>query len=285
MKKDSIKDYLKNKFPNSVVSFIGEGWTSYAFSVDNEIFRFPKYSIEWYERESQILSIVKKFVKIEIPEITIINDNGLDYSVHRPIAGKHWSLQEYENLKKAQQDNFANDCANFLYDLHRIPLDEFKYLKPKPYPAKPKFREKEEIYPLLLRHIPQDVMDKIYNKYRIVCEKFVPDIVFLHKDFEGKNSVVNNEYRLSGVFDFGNSDLGDRTREFAFLYNPEYPKFLTDLLIAYEKVSGIKINIEDVKNYMFRSIINSMPELYDPELASIQQEVVKKRCKKIMFFA
>lgn len=129
-----------------------------------------------------------------------------------------------------------------------------------------------------------ETLDKIYQNYLIACDTFVPDPVFLHKDFEGKNFVVTDDFRLGGVFDFGNSAIGDRTREFAFLYNPIYPKFLNDLLDAYETISGIRIQMDYIRAYMLRSIINSMPELYSPELADIQASVVESRCKKILFF-
>ncbi|HNY25599.1 MAG TPA: aminoglycoside phosphotransferase family protein [Alphaproteobacteria bacterium] len=283
--KEDVITYLTEKFTDSNVLFIGEGWTSLAFLIDDNIFRFPKYSIEWYLREVEILSVVKKYIKIQIPDIKIITDGNYCYSVHKSILGHHWSLDEYTSLESNLKRNFVTDCANFLFDLHSIPLSEFKNIRSKPCLIPPKFRQKDEIYPLLLTYIPLEILNIIYDKYRIACDKCVPDPVFLHKDFEGKNSVVNEDYRLTGIFDFGNSDIGDRTREFAFLYNPEYPEFLNDLLIYYNKISGTQIKLQDVQNYMLRSIINSMPELYDPELESIRDEVVEKRCKKIMFFA
>lgn len=110
-----------------------------------------------------------------------------------------------------------------------------------------------------------------------------PDPVVLHKDFAGKNSLIDNNFRLSGVFDFGNTAIGDRCREFSFLYDLQYPSFLRKLLTAYQNISNIKIEMNDLKDYLLRSAINSLPELYDNALLSIKDQALDSRVKRFRF--
>jgi len=285
MTQHDIEKFLQEHFPKSTTRFLGEGWTSLAFHIDDSIARFPKYDIKWYEREAFILSTVRKHTHFAIPEISLQQIAGIDFSIHQAINGDHWDFEKYESWSRPNQISFVRDCARFLHELHSIPIECFIGLPEKPYPKKPKYREKKEIYDIVGGKIPRAVFDKIYAKYRDACDRYVGDVVFLHKDFCGKNSVVGKDFRLAGVFDFGNSALGDRTREFAFLYDPDHPKFLQDLLTEYEKISGIGIEMQNIKDYMLRSIMNSTPELRDPELATIRENVVEERAKKIMFFA
>lgn len=281
---ENIENYLYEKYSFSNISFAGEGWTSIAYVVDDLVFRFPKISIEDYKREEKVLSVVRPYCNIPIPEIKIINDE-FDYSVHKCIKGRTWTMMEFEQLDAHKQDVFIEDCATFLFNLHSVPVELFEKKVPsKTKASKPKSLKKEEFYPLLLSKMSEEELDKLYDIYIKTINTSKPDLTVLHKDFCGKNSVIDENFRLIGVFDFGNSGVTDRTREFSFLYNPKYPTFLNKLLVSYEKLSNIKINIKDIKDYLLRSAINSLPELYDEALASIKGKALDSRVRRFRFF-
>ena len=54
--KQFLENFLKSKFNNQNIVFEGEGWGSFAFSVRENIIRFPKTDdIDGYKKEEYIL--------------------------------------------------------------------------------------------------------------------------------------------------------------------------------------------------------------------------------------
>lgn len=283
--RENVQKYLKKKYPLSKIEFTGEGWTSLAYIVDNEIFRFCKISIEDYKREAQILSVVRPFCNVSVPDIKIVSDGDFSYSIHRCLLGKTWNLEEFEQLEETKQKYLASDCATFLMGLHSIDVNIFRSkVSPKRQVNKRLPSEKSDFYPLLSSKMSKYELDKLYELYMESLSTFKHDPVVLHRDFEGKNCLVDENFRLIGVFDFGNSSIGDRTREFSFLYNRQYPTFLNKLLAEYENVSGIKIEVSDLKDYLLRSAIDSLSELSCEALESIRGEALESRIKLFRFF-
>lgn len=50
----TLSNFLINIFPDKNIIFEGENWTSFAFTVSNNIVRFPKYSLSSYEKEVKL---------------------------------------------------------------------------------------------------------------------------------------------------------------------------------------------------------------------------------------
>ena len=125
LNKDTILDFLQTNFPNANISFFGEGWTSLAFLVDNKIIRFPKKEsvLKRYEREIQILNLLRPFTDTPIPSPNMVKDSPICYIEHVCLPGRYWSISEFESLPEPYQDILVSDCSAFLYQVHSIDLD------------------------------------------------------------------------------------------------------------------------------------------------------------------
>ncbi len=142
------------------------------------------------------------------------------------------------------------------------------------------------ILSLIGDRIPKNIFDSIYDKYLDVVD-LTPSVdrCVCHNDFKGTNTVVDDTGRLAGVFDFVNANISDREAEFKYFYNPNKPNFLNKMLREYERVSGIKIDIERIKSLCLRDNFNGMRNLNAPHLESIRENAVDTRIKRMLYFA
>ena len=290
LNKDLIANFLETKFPNADIRFFGEGWTSTAFAVNDEIFRFPKTEpvLKRYEREIRILSMVRPFTDTPIPDPRMIMDEVFPYVVHKLLPGVHWSVSEFDSMSPELQDCLVKDCAAFLFQLHSIDLKAAKKIVAETKIGKTITEpvSKEEIKAIIGDRIAPNTLDYIYDQYLEVNDiKSTDDICVLHKDFKGTNTVIDDSGRLAGVFDFVNSNIGERASEFRYFYNPKKPAFLTKMIDEYERISGIRIDMNRIKILCLRDNINGMRNLGMPHLESVRDSAIKSRVERMMFFA
>lgn len=124
---EKIQNYLATQYPNAVVRFIGAGWDSYAFMIDNYIARFSKLKSSNYEFEKKVLDYIRDKVPAPIPKIDIIHDGAFSYSLHRRLDGKQWNKNKVlENRPHEKQQNLIQDFADFLVALHSIDVQQMK---------------------------------------------------------------------------------------------------------------------------------------------------------------
>ena len=290
LNKDTLWNFLKDRFPDADISFFGEGWTSLAFLIDRKILRFPKKEsvLKRYEREIRILDLLRPFTDTPIPAPRMVTDGPFCYVEHECLPGKYWGFAEFESLPASTQDVLASDCAAFLYQVHSVNFDLAKRVivetKIGPTPVDPV--PKDVILGILGDRIPKDTFDAIYDKYLDVVD--LPpgtDYCVCHNDFKGTNTVIDDRHRLCGVFDFVNANISERAAEFKYFYNPKYPTFLEKMLWAYEKISGIRIDIDRIKALCLRDTFNGMRNLGAPHLESIRESALKTRVQRMLYFA
>ena len=239
MIKDALQIFLETQFPNSKIEFIGEGWSSTAFIVDDKIIRFPKGQIEEYKKEAAITNAVRNQVNVEIPEITIVEDQQYPYAIHKILPGKTWNIREVKKLDTKTRNLLIKDIAEFLHSVHQI-----KNI-PGLIAEKPNIIAFQDIEPFIKNHFSQNEISKLYKEYETANARNIKDITFIHGDFSGYNSLVDENHRLIGVFDWVNCSFGERTIDFHRFYNA--PDFLKDISKEYENLSGISIDIERIR--------------------------------------
>ena len=259
--KKSAEQFLINNFPAQKIVVLGEGRHSFAFLVEDYVFRFPRDAkhVKKYKRSAHVLSLLRPVVGTLVPDLMVVQDNnGIVYSSHKMIPGNYWTPDDLNIVPARVQNLLARDYAKFLYAVHSVRLDSFAQKNKSDLPVMTRERMRE----LADNKIPKDKLDKIYERYRsVVAAPRGGDIVLLHADLSGKNSVVDDNFRLAGVFDFDNSALGERAWDFIRFYKPGSMTLLNKILREYGKISGVAFDMEQVADACLWDAVNSARDI------------------------
>lgn len=146
--RERIEQYLNTKFPHTAIKFLGSGWTTWAFGVGNDVFRFSRQSVNPYIRESAILDIVREYTRVPVPRLEIIQDGEFNYARHHMLIGHYIDPATYDKWPVTRRKKFASDCAAFLYDIHQIPRNRLTHIGPPTSNSpKPHHRSTDDVYP------------------------------------------------------------------------------------------------------------------------------------------
>lgn len=260
----SVKEELTNLFPQKAISCIGQGASSVAFEIDDNIIRIPKADTSRYLKEEQILPTISKYVHPHTPIIHIVK-KPIFYSIHKKLNGNDWDLNTYDALSATQKNLFCGDIATFFLQLHSIPLKKLspgarKILKPYSLPTENQ-----------LKHLLNGIFtaEESHNLYQYAKRISKPQgkIIFAHKDFRRKNSLVDHNHRLTAVFDYGNACLGEGAEDFKPLCNPDYLPILKKALKYYNQYSNDSVSfkriveLQEIECFFVIKYLGSYPQI------------------------
>ena len=235
-----------------------EGGQSIPLNVNDEfVVRFPKendgngqITFEEMKRESKICELISKHnFATNVSNVQLVENEEYPFAFHKAVNGKtiesfsRDNNVQYKNLSAEQKDLFAKDLAVFLKEMHSIPLEEARKIPPRNITEKTQteFKTKK-------RHL---------QKYGILLDeyKIEPKIdeVLCHNDLHGRNLAIDETKVniLSGVFDFGMADIGDRSSDFVKLCTIDR-NLARKTVDEYNKLSEQKVDMKEV-DYKFLS--------------------------------
>lgn len=269
--KEAIQKFLIREFPGENIVFVGEGWCSIAFVAGDDILRFPKWGMDGYKQEAKVTDFVRDFVSVSVPKISIIEDAEYPYSRHKMLHGNNWKAHVFNDLDDDKLNIFAKDVAAFLYSVHSINKEEI-------HKEIPELRVNnshitfDKVIPFLKEYFSESQIENLGKQYTAACENETNDIVLLHSDFSGRNSLVDDSYNLIGVYDWGNSNFGERAFDFFKLYINKKERLLKAILIEYEKISGIPVSINRIREFALIDLMDSVYSINDVGLADIKDK-------------
>ena len=124
------------------------------------VFRFPKheYGFKHLRDESKILRLLRDYISLEIPSPLYERDDVLAY---RLIPGETLRRDLLLRLPEDDQQAIADQLAQFLKELHNIPVNEISGFEIPLADALMKYegwlrvyqRIREKVFPLLLPHL------------------------------------------------------------------------------------------------------------------------------------
>lgn len=241
----------------SIKSCVSEAYNSYAFILNGHlIVKFAKdeKKLEKLFLERDVLSFLKGRTTLKIPENNIF-ENHFTFTVHEMIKGETFQNKDYLTLSSSKKEKFCYDIALFMYELHSL-TNEIRNLHI------PQLKGIAGLYPINKISAFLTKCNKLtsqeQNFVAQFCDKFtytVPNIenVFGHFDIQPKNIAFNfAKNEISGIYDLGDCgfcDISYDFTKFAIQYNPE---ILNNVLKHYEKLSGIKLNLQTIlKNSVY----------------------------------
>ena len=240
-----IEELIKNKFDLEVKSatLIGEGYDSKAYLINDEyIFKIKISTNEkkGYKKEKTVLDFLNKNLKTDI-KITKIDyayiTDELSIMGYKRIDGKFLNSQIYNEMKEQEKQILKLDIAKFLKDMHNLDFSEIKN-----YTINNKQNCLED-FALLKKTIYQDLTEKEKNYIENFFERLKNTTIFddkkclCHNDFSCNHLLLDENKRLVGIIDFGDSGIIDEYCDFIYLLedsNEELGKdFGEDILKLY----------------------------------------------------
>lgn len=298
--KDNLKEakyLLEHHFKNLKVNDIkelGSGYDSVAYLVNNEYVFKIKYSAnkkKGYEKEKAIYDFLNKNLNtnVKIPNIKYCYiSNDVSILGYKEIKGKFLNSEIYSILTEEEKNKLKKDIASFLRQMHDLDyteissykidnkqnvLEEYQLLKDTIYDN---LNETEKQY-------IESFMQRLYNTTIFDGKKCL-----CHNDFSCNHLLLDENNRLCGIIDFGDSGIIDEYCDFIYLleYSEEELEttFGEDILRIYGN-----IDIEKVKEYqevveeyypietIVYGIKNNKQEFIDKGRKEIYNRVMKRK--------
>ena len=251
-----IENLIKSKFDLEVASIklIGEGYDSKAYLINDEyIFKLKISSNKkkGYKKEKAVLDFLNRNLKttIKIPQIEFIYiDNEVSIMGYKKINGTFLTPDIYKEMNVKQQEILKKDIAKFLKDMHNL-----DYAEIKEYVIDNKQNCLEE-YDLLQKTIYNDLTEKEKKYIEKYFERLNNTTIFedkkclCHNDFSCNHLLIDNNKKLVGIIDFGDSGIIDEYCDFIYLLEDSKEeigkKFGEDILQLYGD-----IDINKAKEY------------------------------------
>ena len=229
-------------------------WNNSSRKINNDLVFKIKFSANkkrGYEKEKAIYDFLnnKLSSNIKIPNIEFSHITD-DVSIlgYRQIKGKFLSPELYANLSKEEQQLLKRDIANFLRQLHDLDISQISS-----YTIDNKQNVLEEYQ--LLRNTIYDSLTDIEKEY---IESFIQRLsattifngkkCLCHNDFSCNHLLLDDNNRLCGIIDFGDSGIIDEYCDFIYLLEDSEEEigheFGEDILRLYGS-----INIDKAKEY------------------------------------
>ena len=220
-----IENLIKSKFDLEVASIkiIGEGYDSKAYLINDEyIFKLKISSNKkkGYKKEKAVLDFLNRNLRttIKIPQIDFIYiDNELSIMGYKKINGAFLTSDIYKEMNVKQQEILKKDIAKFLKDMHNL-----DYAEIKEYVIDNKQNCFEE-YDLLQKTIYNDLTEKEKKYIEKFFERLNNTTIFddkkclCHNDFSCNHLLIDNNKKLVGIIDFGDSGIIDEYCDFIYL--------------------------------------------------------------------
>ena len=232
------------------IKLIGEGYDSKAYIVNNEYVFKIKFSAnkkKGYEKEKAIYDFLNKKlntnIKIHNIEYSYISEE-LSVFGYKEIKGTFLTPDIYFSLSKEKQELLKQDIAMFLRQMHDLDyseissytidnkqnvLEEYQLLKETIYDSLTDI-EKQYIEDFMQRlHITT-----IFNDRKCLC----------HNDFGCNHLLLDDNKRLVGIIDFGDSGIIDEYCDFIYLLEDSEEEigvsFGEDVLRLYGNIDILK---------------------------------------------
>lgn len=240
-----FREAIVSAFPDFAglpMSVAGKGWHCLAIDIDGRLIaKFPEgeEAEKALRREARLLAALRPHVSLPVPHMTL-HGRPL-FSLHPRLHGMTLDRRHYAGLPIAGRARLAHELARFFAELHEIPVVTMRQAGGEPV-------EWWDTEPATLApawpHLPRDVTAsarEAIDAYRNLRFDPAKD-VYGFFDAHGWNMAFDHDQgRLNGIFDFADSGIGPRSREFVqvSLIHPELARLAIE---AYEDKTGIAID-------------------------------------------
>lgn len=214
------EERIRELFPELTIESISinsEGLLNDVVVVNRElVFRFAKTDFGFKDplAEAKVLHFLRKYVTLQIPEPFYESGELLAY---RLIPGETLRRDQLMKLPESDQQAVADQLAQFLKELHGIPLSDASAHEIPMADALMKYegwvnvyrRLQEKVFPLLLPHVREWATEH-FESYLADSRNFEYPLTVIDSDIPPYHVLFDKQQnRISGIIDFGCAGLGD----------------------------------------------------------------------------
>lgn len=205
------------------ISLLGEGYDSKAYLVNSECIFKIKFSAnekKGYKKEKAIYDFLNKNLNtnIKIPNIeySYISEE-ISILGYKEIKGKFLNPDLYNSLTLKEQQLLKEDIARFLRSMHDLDTSDISS-----YTIDNKQNVLEE-YQLLRDTIYDDLTETEKDYVELFMKRLNTTDIFdgkkclCHNDFSCNHLLLDDNNRLCGIIDFGDSGIIDEYCDFIYL--------------------------------------------------------------------
>ena len=222
MNKNDLTKRIREEFPQIKFKNVKQvtcGLDHVVLILDNKyVFRFPKndYYKNKIKVEMRLLSELQKKTN-KIPDYKFVSKDQ-SFGGYLIIDGKPLSTKKFKNFTNQQKKRLANELADFLTVLHKIPISKAKKIGLKfewsHQDELNQYKKRRKYLRKVLNQKELSFVDNLMGKY--VSLK-LPQNFLVHHDFSEYHILVKDN-KLSGIIDFGDSSLNDPAVDFAWFW-------------------------------------------------------------------
>jgi aminoglycoside 2''-phosphotransferase len=220
--------------------FIGEGWTSTAYRVNDEVvFKFPKRSADWEEldREIAFLAYARPFLTLPVVEhlhqVRTSAGAPFGYAVYRGLPGRAVNPEE---LPGHARSALAADLGGFLRALHAMrPGPEIQRILPRDDERAVSMqyeRVADQSVAPRLSDAERRCLSDLFRRYLDDPLNFAALPRILHADLSAQH-VLYADGSVTGILDWGDICLGDPDYDFSYLYLELGEAFVREVAFRY----------------------------------------------------
>lgn len=188
----------------------------------------------------RLLKAARPHIRLPVPDLTL-HEGPPVFSLHAKLRGGRLERDDYLRLDDAQRRRLASDLAGFFADLHALPVETMRAAGAEPV-------EWWDVRPSTLEpvwaNLPEGVRRLAEHALAAYREPGVDARTDVYGFFDGHGWNMAFDHaagRLNGIYDFADSGLGPREREFVHvsLTHVELAWLTVD---AYEAETGFVID-------------------------------------------
>ena len=208
---------LAPEVPINSVSLNHDGLLNDVVIVNGElIFRFPKaeYGFKHLKDEAQILHLLQSYVTLEIPSPLYETDDCLAY---RMVSGETLRRDMLMRLPESDQQAVADQLAQFLKELHGVPVNQITDFEMPMADALMKYegwvnayeRIRDKVFPALMPHLREWITEH-FESHLADRSNFDYELKMVDTDIPPYHILFDRQQRrINGIIDFGCAGLGD----------------------------------------------------------------------------
>lgn len=219
---EKMFETIRTHFPSisrELYEVFDNGWDNQVIMLDKKIiFRFPRneYVKNIHQKEEKLLKLASKYVELNIPNYKLLtNDHSCVW--YEAIAGIPMTVATYQWLSNDTKKYIQTQVADFLTQLHSVPLDELEKIWYAHHKWGSEYFKKDFLS--TCRHIFTDEeIDIVLNYINELDNLDSSQKVLTHCDIQQKNIFIDDKLtHITWVIDFSDAIIADPALDFGRL--------------------------------------------------------------------
>lgn len=271
LKIEVIRSFLQKTIPGFSIKGIEEkqGDEHRVIEINSTwIFRLPK-SLDVCKHmsvEVQLLKTLENKINLPIPKVIYYSKDDYVFG-YKKIPGVLLSREIYMQLTPAEKNQFADDFAQFLCELHTsIPLVAARNIA-VPFTT---IRLTDADWPLKPAELQQKISPKIESSLQAIFNIFIKEYqrivqsnqpaMVVHNDLHSDNILIDPKTkRLSGIIDFTSAAIDTAYHDFRYLHLIDL-EFVAHAVEAYNQIAPDQLIVADAYIYCMATEFSRLSE-------------------------